>query len=289
VNLRSTVAILLLFLLCSIANTEDELTVKTYPVKWVRATEVLEPVNILIGGKGKAFKYSAGNELIISTTDALHKQIATLLKDLDHPVPNVRLDIVMGETAQTVNSGLGVKGSGKVVVSKKGVKTHYDFKPTARHQTTTETLNTRQSILIQSGREGSLHIGEEIPYAEWLFYYGRSHGYIDWDFKFETKRTGALLVANAQVLGSGPLISITLTPEIRTLIGKKYRRFRFTKVSTTVTARDGQPITIGGGGQNREFYNKFLTGFSRTGNIRSLNITLTPHIMNADGTRTLTK
>jgi type II secretory pathway component GspD/PulD (secretin) len=289
VNLRSIVAILLLLLLCCPANSEDDLTVKTYPVKWVRATDVLEPINTLIGAKGKAFKYSAGNELIVSTTVDLHKQISTLLKDLDHPVPNVRLDIVMGETGKTVDSGLGVKGSGKVIVSKKGVKTHYDFKPYARHQTTTETLNTRQSILIQSGREGTLHIGEEIPYADWLFYYGRSHGYIDRDFQFETKRTGALLVANAQVLGSGPLISITLTPELRTFVGKKYRRFRFTKVSTTVTARDGQPITIGGGGRNREFYNKFLTGFSRTGNIRSLNITLTPHIINPNGTRTTAK
>lgn len=278
------IALAILFLTCAAATAEETPTVKIYPLKWAHAEEMLESISTLIGENGKAFKYSAGNELIVSTTADLHTQVSSLIKDLDHPSPNVLIDITINETGKTYDSGFEVKGSGKVVSKNKGSKTHFEFSPEVRNQTTIENSNMMQSLLIQSGREGSLYIGEEIPYADWLFYYGKSHGYINPNFQFETKRTGGILVASVQVIGTGPLISITLTPEIRTLVGKTYRRFRYTGVSTTVTASDGQPFALGSSSENREFYDKFLTGFSRNGRIQSLNITLTPHIKFPDNT-----
>lgn len=282
-NKKYIVTFLLAVAFLSTAAADSKLTVKTYPLKWVRASELLETVNSLIGDKGKAFTIKTGNEFIISTTDDLHAQIKQLIKDLDRPRPNVQINVTMNETGHTTDRGVALKGNGKVVVTGKGAKTHYKFTSEARNRTTKISSNTKQILLVQSGREGQLHIGEEIPYADWLFYYGRSHGYIDQDFVFDMQRTGVFLTASPTVIGNGPLISITLTPEIRTLIGKKHKRFRFTRVATTVTAQNGQPMKIGGSAQNREFYEKFLTGFSSNGSIKSLNITLTPFIKYPDG------
>jgi type II secretory pathway component GspD/PulD (secretin) len=213
----------------------------------------------------------------------MHNQLSALLKDIDRPTPNVRLEVDMNEAGSTIDRGLALKGRGKVIVTGKGSKTHYKFTSEARNRSTKISSNTKQILLVQSGREGQLNIGEEIPYADWLFYYGRSHGYIDQDFQFDRERTGVFLTASPKVIGNGPMISITLTPEIRTLVGKKYKRFRFIRAATTITAHDGQPITIGGSSQNREFYEKFLVGFSNNGSIKSLNITLTPFIKYPDG------
>ncbi|OVE75217.1 hypothetical protein BVX97_05240 [bacterium E08(2017)] len=266
---------------------EEETYVKTYPVQWNTIDGLHDTISEFIGDKGKVFKYSSGNEFIISTTEHWHKQVDTLLKELDKPVPNVRIEVTMSEAGSSRDSGFGVKGSGKVLVSRKGGNAHFQFTPEARNQSTTMSSITKQTLLIQSGRSGSLHVGEEIPYAEWLFFYGRDHGYIASDVQLETEKTGAMLEASPQVIGSGPLINITLTPVLRTLVNGRHRHFRFTGASTTVTASHGKPVQIGGVGRHRDLYDRLLTSYSSSGGTKSTSITLTPFINFPDGSGNL--
>lgn len=259
---------------CADTNTY----VSTYPLKWANLDQIAEVVQDLIGESGKVYKYTSGNELIISASSNQHQQVSTLIKSLDLPVPNVRLDIDMNLDTKSSDTGLGLEGSGKVIIKPGRNGTQFKFTPKARYQTTHSIDNTRQILVVQSGREASLHIGEIIPYADWLFYYGKSHGYIDFDFNFTYRPIGASLIAEPRVIGKGPLLTITLTPELTVLVGDEHKRFRFTKVSTTVTGTDGQPINLGGLSNNSEFYSKFLVGYDSSGSVKTTSIILTPHI-----------
>lgn len=260
-----------------LAVAEENTFVKTYSLQWVQAQDISAVATELLGESGKVFTYKTGNELIVSASSNQHEQVAALIKDMDNPTPNVRLDVTINEAETVSDSALGVTGSGDVTVTHNGISSKIKFNPKIRNQKNENVSNIRQTLVVQSGREGYITIGEDIPYADWLFYYGRSWGYFD--YAFTLRRIGTSLVAQPQVIGAGPMISITLVPEISGLAGEEHKRFRFIQAATTVTAYDGEPISIGGMSHNSEFYNKFLVGYDAGGKSKSMNITLTPRIV----------
>ena len=277
-NIRILISLALLAFAGTTGVFADETHVSTYPLKWADIDQAAEVLQDLMGKNGRVFKYKPRNELIVSASSNQHEQVKALLESLDRPLPNVRLDVDMNMSMSGSDTAFGIEGSGKVIIKPGPNATHFKFTPKARHQTTTGVNNTRQTLVVQSGREGHLHIGEIIPYADWLFYYGKSHGYIDWDFNFTYRPIGASLIAQPEVIGQGPLLTVTLTPELTVLVGDEHKRFRFTKVATTVTGTDGQPISLGGLTNSNEFYRKFLVGYDSNGKVKTTRITLTPHI-----------
>lgn len=261
-----------------IAAQDESRVVRTYALEWANAREIYAAVNELLGDKGRAFKNNSANRLIVATSSNLHIRVESLLRELDVPVPNVRLDVIMTGAERSTDIGLDISVSNPVKITHRGNAAHFEFSPNIRAQTTRMESRTQQTLVVQSGKEGVINVGDDIPYAEWLYYYGCNHGYINTDLDFRTERIGSSLIATPQVIGTGPLVLVTLVPEIRMLSDGKYRHFRFARAATTVTARNGQPITIGGTAQNRKFYDKFLAGFTADGNITSTQIILVPHI-----------
>lgn len=232
---------------------------------------------IVTGGDGKVIVDAANNRLLVRATKEQQAQIAALAKELNVPPKNVRIEVRMQGAGTQAESGFGARASGGVVVSTRGTGGHLTIKPTVRHQKTTQSSDVRQTLLVASGREAVLNVGERVPYLDYFVQYGRRHGYFQGQVSWQ--EVGARLIVKPTVIGDGPLISVTLIPELSGRVGGDPRRIRFAEAATQLTASDGQPISIGGLGSSSEFNNRFLVGFNKAGGVRSLTITLTAHIM----------
>ena len=75
------------------------------------------------------------------------------------------------------------------------------------------------------------------------------------------------------------MMKIRITPVLSGLVDGKPFQVRYTQVATEVSARDGQPVRLGGMDRHNEFYNRFLIGIEKTSKTSTLNITMTPRIM----------
>jgi type II secretory pathway component GspD/PulD (secretin) len=257
---------------------------RTYPLHTPRAeaTTTIEMIRELIRKDLKIFHIKRTNELIISATEQEHEQIAGLLKKVNVPAPNIRLDVIFRVQGEETEGGLGVRGGGRVMITPDSTRSKVKFKGHVKNRTATMSSTTQQTLVTQSGVEASLTISEQVPFYEWLFAFGLQWGLIKRDMVM--KEVGAFLVARPEVVGKGPMISVTLVPELRGLVGERRHRIQFTRVSTTVVVQDGKTIAIGGYGNSKEFYEKFLVGVDAGGKSRKLTITLTPRMLNPDGT-----
>jgi len=255
---------------------------KTYPLQTSDIDLTQQVLKELLGDKRQVFYQKQQNQIIVSATAEEHKQIEAVLADINVPSPNVQLDIVTTLVGSSSDTRLGAKGgSGNVQVTKDGTKVHYKIKPEARAQSAGASSLTKQTLVVTSGKEASLTVAQEVPFYEYIIQKGKDWNLIEGVIEKDilTERTGAFLVARPQVIGTGPMINVTLIPEIRVLVGTKRQRIQFTRVQTTVTVRDGETITLGGVGEIGDFYDKFLVGLDEGGNRKSMSITLTPHIM----------
>jgi type II secretory pathway component GspD/PulD (secretin) len=138
-----------------------------------------------------------------------------------------------------------------------------------------------QTLLVASGRQASLRVGESVPYVDWFVDYGTRYGYLQQSINW--KDVGASLIVEPVVIGEGPMIRIRLTPELSGLVDGNVYRTSFSRVATEIVVQDGQTFQIGGLDKDEDFYSRFLIGFDRSGSRQALNITLTPRIVDSSG------
>ncbi len=81
------------------------------------------------------------------------------------------------------------------------------------------------------------------------------------------------------MLDDGSHIRVKLTPALSGYVDHTLLRSQFARVATEVTVADGQSFSIGGLTKDESFYSKFLVGFDRSGRTQTLDITLTPRVM----------
>jgi hypothetical protein len=186
--------------------------------------------------------------------------------------------VTIRQEGATSDFEASVTGSGKVQMTKKGTSYQVNLKPTLKNQSGTESDNALQTLVVQSGTEGRIFVGADVPFAEWLVSRGQQWGYAEQSIKW--RPVGSSLVVQPQITGGGGLITVTLTPELSCLEegSGRLERVRYTRVATQVTIADGATIDLGGVGKDQEFYNKFLVGVARGGERRSVQIQLTAHI-----------
>jgi len=171
------------------------------------------------------------------------------------------------------------------VVTPKGAGYKVKLNPKFKNQSGTTSENARQTLLIQSGLEGRIFVGEDVPFADWLIAQAQQWGYVNVPLtqEFKMRPIGSSLVVLPQI-GAGGLVTVTLTPELSCLVeGDKLQRVRYTKVATQVTIRDGATIDLGGVKKDNSFYNRFLMGMGSGGTRSSVQIQLTVHIQDAQG------
>lgn len=270
----------------SLTYPQDDTIVKTYPLVISDIDPVIEAVKAITADKAKIHYYQPNNELIVSATSNQHGLITALLKEINVPSPNVRVDVVFLQSGQATDFAFGSSPEHLPKISRKGNSVQFEIKPRIRGQSTSTMNNNSQTVVVKNGKQASIFMGTEVPFYLWLIDFAVKWEYINIiEQKFEMKQVGSSLIVEPRILNRGPLISVTLTPEISGIIDGKPHRLQFTRIATEVTVSSGQPVTIGNFGKNSEFYNKFLVGVDRQGNNQSMQVMLTATILNPQSPR----
>jgi len=259
-------------------NTEQMKTV-IYPVIFGDPVALEEISRAIVGDDGHVVLDRNGKRLIIVTIESKHAQLNEMMGQADAAVGNVRIDVRFRNAGRQKDSGFSVNGSGGVVVTPNGTSGTISLQPEVHNVLTETSGDTIQTLLVASGREGSLRVGESVPYIDWISQYSWHGGYTEKQLQWQ--EVGSFLVVQPVILGDGSTINIKLTPELRGLVDGNPYRTTFTALTTEVMVRNGETMSIGGNVNNHEFYSKFLIGVDRTGIQQSLEIDLTPRIMHA--------
>lgn len=281
------ITIVALFTCTGFLFAQDDTTVKTYPLGTSDTNVVIEAVRAITADKAKIYFYQPNNELIISATSNQHSTIAALLKEINMPTPNVRVDVVFIQAGSQTDFGLGSARETQPKVTRKGNSFQMEISPHMRGQSTSTMNNNSQSVIVKNGKQASIFMGTEVPFYLWLIDFAVKWQYINIiQQKFEMKQVGSSLIVEPHILNRGPLISVTLIPEVSGVVDGRPHRLQFTRVATEVTVSSGVPLTIGTFGKNSEFYNKFLVGVDGQGNKQSVQVRLTATILNPQSQNT---
>lgn len=246
---------------------------EVYPIGAGDMDSTLDAVRAFVGDEGQVTPDPVHQRLLVATTPERHAQIAALMQKLTVPARNVMIEVAFDSAGSANSFDASVSGSGEWTT---GIGGTAIFRPHLSSQSTTMSGSERQMLLVSSGREASLRVGESVPYLQWFIDYGMYGGWTVPQLTWQ--EVGSFLLVQPTVIGDGPLVRIKLTPEISGLVNGSPERVRFTSVATEVVVQDGQSISIGGLDQHREFYDRFLIGVSRDGSTHNVNIRLTPRI-----------
>ncbi|HPF99649.1 MAG TPA: hypothetical protein PLE77_06250 [Kiritimatiellia bacterium] len=269
----------LLFVSVALAADPPVTRFEAYPLGFADEGAVLELVRGMVGEGGSAVMDRQGARVLVVTTDANHAQIAELLHKLNVPPKNVRIEVRFKGSSADDHTAVGV--SGEAGFSRTDGISHSEIRIKPRIESTSmrAASDVAQILMVASGREGMLQVGERVPYVEWLVDYGLRCGVLL--ERVAWQQVGSTLVVEPTVVGDGPMVRVKLTPELSGMVNGRPERIRFANVATEVVVQDGQTFQVGGLEQNQDFYSHFLVGFDRGGSSQSLNITLTPRIMPA--------
>jgi len=280
-----TLTIFLLLLILPVvpqAFSEDngeQMKTVVYPLLFGDPAAMESISKSIVDDEGHVVLDSKGKRLIIVTTPSRHARLNEVLGQADLKTDNVRIDVQFRSAGRQKDSGFSISGGGGVVIGPNGTSGTITINPEIHNTTTDSSGNTMQSLLVASGREATLRVGESVPYIEWISDFGWQGGYTETQIQWQ--EVGSFLIVQPVILGDGTTINIRLTPELRGLVDGNPHRTKFAALTTEVMIRDGESMSIGGTMDDREFYSKFLVGTDRSGVSQSLDIILTPRIMKA--------
>ena len=277
----SSIFLCLLILLPASQAQQPPHRVGIYPLGFADAPSTLDLMQKVVGPTGTVSLDEVNHRLVVMASDETHAQLAALLGKLNVAPKNVRIEVRFNDESTRRSSGAGVSAVGGIVLGSGGTRTTLAVLPRLENTTTVISSDVTQTLLVMSGREAVLRVGESVPYAEWLVNYGFQWGYLQ--ERIAWRDVGASLVVEPTVIGNGPMIQVRLTPELSGLVDGNPYHVRISRVATEVTVQDGQTFQIGGLNKDEDFYSHFLVGFDRGGNQQTLNISLTPRIVSASG------
>jgi type II secretory pathway component GspD/PulD (secretin) len=263
-------------ILQTLNSSAEDLTLKTYSVHYTDPAEIAEVAPAMMASTNELTIKQIDRKLVVNGTAEQHEFIRLMLRDLDTPPKNIRIDVDFGSSGSSRNSEFGVRPGGPIVI--RDGEVHGSLEGSFGSRSTTTTENTTQMLVAMDGHSASIRVGERVPYISWLTEYGSRHGYVR-DIEIEWKDVGSFLAAEPTIVGPG-LIRIRLIPELsgRLKDGKR-KKIQFTDLATEVVVADGQTISIGGFSKDEEFSSKFLVGSAPGSRSVNTTITLTPHIL----------
>lgn len=273
--------ILMFTVIGSAALADEGRKLEAYPISNPNPDEIVSTAKSIAGTNGTVVFIKDISKLVVSATPAVHEQIIQLLSKTEMKPVNIQLDVAFDEASESRDSGASIKTEGGIIITPR--KTGYKVKIDAEaHDNKINGISlTHQLLMLRSGTEGFIQVGEDIPYLDTIIEMGRNWGYITSETKF--MNTGARLRVKANLLGDGENVSVKLVPEIAGLVSNKIQAISFIRMETEVTVKNGETIDIGSFGEKSDFYNKFLAGYKRGKASKSVKITLSANLIDASG------
>ena len=231
--------------------------------------QAIQVARALLEGESAVVPDRARQRLLVHATEEEHRRLSEAFAAVGRPAPNVRIDVdweeVSSERERGIRAGL--------VADPGGVRMSGDV----RHRDSRADRRTRQTLVMASGREALLKVGEQVPWLEWIEDWAWRAGILQ--TRVQWQEVGAFLAVEATVIGEGPYVRIRVTPELSGRVEGQPHRIRFAQVATEITAKSGERVPLAGLGEHRDFYDRFLVGLDRNHVRRSLRATLTPTIL----------
>lgn len=250
---------------------------KVYPLGFVEPEVAETAAQTLAGHTGRVILDRPGGRVLLWASPTAHTQFADLLRQLNVPPVNVRIEVEFVEHGQTSDSHAGIGLDGGVIFRDGDAEARGRITGTfdQRHSESRESV--RQILLVASGREASLAVGEDVPYLAWINQCGL--GWSLYAQEIQWQKVGAFLVVQPTVLPDGRTLRIRLIPELSGLVEGQPHRVRYTRAATEIIAVNGRAVSLAGHGEQREFYERFLVGVGRSGSQRAMDLRLTPTLM----------
>ena len=250
---------------------------KVYSLGFVDPDVAAAAAQALAGEPGRAILDRPGGRMLLNATPEAHEQFADLLRQLNVPPANVRIEVEFADRteASAFDAGLGAEGGGILRDGEAEGRGRIRGTLDARDSRSRETV--RQTLLVASGREASLAVGEEVPNLVWINECGRHWGLYPAELRWQ--QVGAFLVVQPTVLPDGHTLRIRLIPELSGRVDGQPCRVRYTRAATELIAVDGRPVTLAAHGEQRDFYERFLIGTRRAGTHHAVDVRMTPTIL----------
>lgn len=173
--------------------------------------------------------------------------------------PHVKVNVEFRQNARATRDA--VEGRGRVIVTERSTRARGSVDVDSRDTKTRQT--TGVFTILRSGGEASITIAQQVPYTEISFYqhYAAGHGYPVANVVF--RDVGTSLKVNATVLPDQQ-ISVRVTPVISYFSGDGSGTIEFTRASTDVVVKNGQPVVIAGGTTDSNAVTRRILGLSET-------------------------
>ena len=251
-------------------------TFEVYPLGSSDAGAMQQTVLAIAGPDGTVTVDEKNRRLLVLATPDQHAKIAELFSKTAVVPMNVRIEVSFSSGEMVDEKAVGVSGAGAVEIEEGITHVQWKIRPQIKDGRFETSNESRQMLLVASGREAMLRVGESVPFQTWLVDYGVAHGCIP--RQTEWRDAVSAFVVEPTVIGDGPMIRIRVTPELTGVVNGSPRETRFAAASTEVVVNDGESVLIGTESKESEFYSKFLVGSVRGTGARQLTITLKPHI-----------
>jgi type II secretory pathway component GspD/PulD (secretin) len=256
---------------------EDPNQFAIYGVGSADPQSLTELIRAMVGPDGHVTYDERQQRLLVLAPPRTQKRIAELVQQAAPPAVNIRLEINFRQRGTLSENEFGVSGGAEIVREPGLSHTTVRIKPRVMANSMSTASDVQQVLVVASGREAALRVGEEVPWLDWVMDYGGRHDAI----RLETiawQQVGAFLAVQAVVVG-GDMIRLRLIPELRGRVAGQPHAIRFTSVATEVVVAQGQPFPLAGLTQGNEFMQHFLVGRRSLAQTDALDISVTPRIL----------
>lgn len=230
----------------------------------------------LLSPEGRVYPDPAQHRLVVSDRPDVHARVAEALRTLTVAPRNIRIEVTgqmerTGRQRQVDASGAIGGGPVRVGVGRRPPPTS-GVVIGAQDSRSRTSVNASQNLLVLSGGQASLTVAEQVPYSEWLFTWGVSHGL--WAQNVVWQEVGTSMVVAPRVLGNGTIL-VRLTPRFDYRSGGSSQVVDVNELSTEVVVRDGEEIDLGGVPfRDETFRERFLAGIDESGQTTQVSMKL---------------
>jgi len=248
--------LLILFLSYEIIPAQ-EMSHKVFRISNCKAESMVPVAQLYLSPGGKIVVDERTNALIVKDYPENLAQIEAILKDTDVPTPQVVVNVKFlgNEKSSTTGIYAGAKKTknGWVIAAQPNISG------------SDSSISTSMKLMIMSGSDGFIKMGEQIPYTQWFYQYCLGRGYIGQAVVFKEVSTGFFV--SPQVMEDHIVVSIA--PGIYYHDGKNRNMIRFVECQTTVSVKDGQTVVIGVGNTKEESTNLLISRILGVEHIKS--------------------
>mgnify|MGYP001500988896 CR=1 FL=1 len=263
--------------------------------------EEIEPfVRPMLSPDGRLGYFKARHVLVVHDIQEVLDEVRAFVEAGDANPVNIRIEVEFLSNWLHTSRGIETRYDGKrqpkIVIEDGKIRGPARIEVELFDQTQGGSGTNSMTVLTTSGSPASIWVGETIAQPAWLNEYNLLPlAYIrgrPGNLQITIERPelvwrdvgNALYVLPTYQEGTG-LVHIELFPVVSFLDrdGKSHK-YRVEKVSTTIVARPGQRVLLGGGGRGMDDYLRRLPGFEHTDEVknRTVSMYVTPHVKMMD-------